>query len=746
MNPSRREFLVTTGFCALAGVSSGQGKAPWYQRCYRWGQTNITEKDPERYDIPWWREYWKRTQVQGVIVNAGGIVAYYPSRFPLHKRAEFLGDRDLFGELTKAAHEDGLVVLARMDCNRVAEDFYRAHPDWFARNAAGEPIRAADKYVTCINSAYYEEYIPGILKEIIERSHPEGFTDNSWAGLGRESICYCKNCETKFRASSGKDLPKRHDWNDAGFRQWIEWNYARRLEIWDLYNRTTQAEGGPDCVWAGMNSGSVTSQSRSFRDLREIAKRAHIMMLDHQRRPDTGSFSQNSDTGKLVHGVLGWEKLAPESMAMYQSGATNFRVASKPADEARMWMIEGFAGGIQPWWHHVAAYHEDRRAYKTAEPVMRWYKANEEYLVNRRPVAAVGVVWSQRNTDFFGRDNSDDVVDAPYRGIVQALIRSRIPYIPVNADDIERDAAGLAALILPNVGAMTDEQIATVRSFVGRGGGLLATGATSLYDRWGDGRSDFGLANLFGAHVTAPAAQPRGRQAASQHTYLRLAPELRASVYGPKAGDEPTPSGARHAVLKGFEETDIIPYGGALDRLLIDPGAIVPLTFVPDFPTHPPETAWSRQPKTDIAGLVLREGTTGGRVAFLPADIDRRYARENLPDHGDLIANLVRWTAKDNVPLTITGRGLIDCNLYEQRGKLILHLVNLTNTAAWRAPIDELIPVGPFQIRLRQPLAKTSSGRLRFLVSGDSTSAPARNGWIEFQIKSILDHEVVVVS
>jgi hypothetical protein len=60
-------------------------------------------------------------QVQAVIINAGGIVAYYPSKFPLHHRAEFLGERDLFGELTKAAHDDGLYVMARMDSNRTAD-------------------------------------------------------------------------------------------------------------------------------------------------------------------------------------------------------------------------------------------------------------------------------------------------------------------------------------------------------------------------------------------------------------------------------------------------------------------------------------------------------------------------------------------------------------------------------------------------------------------------------------------------
>ena len=34
---------------------------PWYRRTYRWGQTNIAEIDVVRYDIPWWREHWKRT-------------------------------------------------------------------------------------------------------------------------------------------------------------------------------------------------------------------------------------------------------------------------------------------------------------------------------------------------------------------------------------------------------------------------------------------------------------------------------------------------------------------------------------------------------------------------------------------------------------------------------------------------------------------------------------------------------------
>jgi putative glycosyl hydrolase-like family 6 (GHL6) protein len=728
---TRREFLnvgaalalAPTGFAAEP-LRPGE-QLPWYRRASRWGQTNITEKDPIRYDIAWWRGYWKRTRVQAIIVNAGGIVAYYPSKFPLHHRAAFLDGRDLFGELTKAAHDDGLWVMARMDSNRAAEDFFQAHPDWFARDREGRPIRAADKYVACINSPYYEQYLPDVLREIIERAHPDGFTDNSWAGLGRESICYCDNCARAFRAATGAPLPAQADWNAPAYRQWITWSYARRTELWEFNNRVTREAGGRDCIWSGMNSGSVTAQARSFRDLKAIGSRAAIMMLDHQRRDDDTGFQQNSDTGMRVHEVIGWDALAPESMAMYESGPGYYRVAAKPAAEARQWMIAGIAGGIQPWWHHVGAAAEDRRMYDTAEPVMRWHQANERYLMQRTPVATVGLAWSQRNTDFFGRDEPEARVDAAYTGFMHALVRARIPYRPLHIDEVDRHPA-IRTLILPNVGAMSDGQAAAVRRFAAAGGAVIATGQTSLYDEWGEPRPDFALADLFRCHRAAePLAPRRAGAAASQHTYLRLPADLRA----------------RHEILRGFEGTDVVAFGGTLTPLRVDAGATIAATFVPPFPTYPPETAWMREPSTDVPGIVLSE-QGGARVAYLPADLDRRYAAEHLPDHARLLASIIRWAAGATLPLEVTGTGFLDCRLYEQPGRLILHLVNLTSEASWRAPLDELIRVGPFDVSVAVPRPMTSARRL---VSGETTKAALSNNRAAFRIEAIDDHEVVVI-
>jgi hypothetical protein len=197
-------------------------------------------------------------------------------------------------------------------------------------------------------------------------------------------------------------------------------------------------------------------------------------------------------------------------------------------------------------------------------------------------------------------------------------------------------------------------------------------------------------------------------------------------------------------VLRGFEETDIIPFGGMLQELKVDSRAEVLLTFVPVFPIYPPETAWMREPKTNLPGLLLNTAASGARVAFLPADLDRRFARDYLPDHGDLLANLARWAARDEIPLAVEGRGLIDCHLYRQSGRLILHLVNLTSGGTWRQPVHELIPVGPLEIKVKLP-ERVNAGPVRLLVAGKKISARSNAGWLHMRIDSILDHEVAVM-
>lgn len=69
--------------------------APWYQKIRRWGQINLTEDDPQRDNLEFWKTQWKKTGVQGIIVNCDGIVSYCQTTFTEQYKACKLGDRDM---------------------------------------------------------------------------------------------------------------------------------------------------------------------------------------------------------------------------------------------------------------------------------------------------------------------------------------------------------------------------------------------------------------------------------------------------------------------------------------------------------------------------------------------------------------------------------------------------------------------------------------------------------------------------
>jgi hypothetical protein len=224
------------------------------------------------------------------------------------------------------------------------EIVYLEHPDWFAVDAEGRPTAP----VSCTLPA--STALCRASDRHSARNHraepADGLTDNSWSGLDRDHLCL--RLLRPQVPGRHRTLPRAANWDDPTYRRWIAWSYTCRIDVWELNNRVTREAGGPDCLWVGMNSGDLVAQSQRLRDYRAICARTEIIMLDSQARTSARGFQSNSEMGKLIHGLLGWEKLIPESTAMYGAGQPAFRVASKPPAEARMWAVAGFAGGIQP--------------------------------------------------------------------------------------------------------------------------------------------------------------------------------------------------------------------------------------------------------------------------------------------------------------------------------------------------------------------------------------------------------------
>ncbi|MCQ2378698.1 MAG: hypothetical protein MJ016_05745, partial [Victivallaceae bacterium] len=86
-------------------------------------------------------------------------------------------------------------------------------------------------------------------------------------------------------------------------------------------------------------------------------------------------------------------------------------------------------------------------------------------------------------------------------GIVRILAESRIP-CRLLTERCSDWRGSFDTVIAGNAAYLSAEESEKMRDFVRRGGTLIATGETSLYDETGQGGADFALADVFGIRFT----------------------------------------------------------------------------------------------------------------------------------------------------------------------------------------------------------------------------------------------------
>jgi hypothetical protein len=152
---------------------------------------------------------------------------------------------------------------------------------------------------------------------------------------------------------------------------------------------------------------------------------------------------------------------------------------------------------------------------------------------------------------------------------------------------------------------------------------------------------------------------------------------------------------------------------------------------------------WPRVPDSDIPQVYARQ-SGAGRVVYFPWDIDRTFWEVLSVDHGRLIANAVRWATNEDQLVTVTGPGVLDVTVWEQKHSMTVHLVNLTNPMLMKGPIRELIPVGEQSVRLCVPAGRQIAA-VRLLRAGTAADVRYEAGNITVRVPSVLEHEVVAV-
>ena len=707
-DPNRRDFLRTTAFAAstFAVAAHPTDTAGWFDRPMRWAQLTLVENDPGTYDLNFWLDYFRRTHSDAVCLSAGGCVAYYPTKVPLHYRSQWLANTDPFGDLVAGCRKLRMVVIARTDPHAAHNDVADAHPDWIAVDAEGKMRRhpvMPELWVTCALGPYNFEFMTEVTKEIVSSYQVDGVFSNRWTGSG---MCYCEHCRQNFHAAAGMDLPRTTNPREPSRRAYIAWRQQRLFDLWHLWDSEIRARSPAACYIPNSGGGALADL-----DMKTIGERAPILFADRQGRSGVAAPWASGKSGKEFRSTMGRKPIGGIFSVGFEE-PYRWKDSVQSGAEVRLWALDGIANGLRPWFTKFSATLYDRRWLPVVEDLYGWLYRNERYLRNQQPLARVAIVYSQQTAQFYGRKVEDHTL-----GYYQALIEARIPFEMVH--DRLLDAAHVdpfKVLIFPNVAALSARQCDEIREFVKRGGSIVATHETSLYDEWGNRRADFGLADLFGASYDGAV------DARMQNSYLQL--------------------GERHPILHGLDNAGRIINGvSRVHTRTIGSYPNPPLTLIPSYPDLPMEEVFPRVTRSGIPEVFVRE-LGKSRVVYFPWDIDRTFWEILAADHGTLMRNAVDWATNEPRPVTVTGPGVLDVTIWRQKESLTVHLVNLTNPMMMKGPIREFIPSPPQEVTIRVP-AKPK--RVRLLVSAHQPAVREAAGEVTLTVPSILDHEVIAV-
>ena len=725
---ARRDFLRTTAFAGTALALTGDSPAspafpaepaPWFDRPMRWAQLTLAENDPGQYDLHFWLDYFQRTHSDAACLSAGGCVAYYPSKIPLHYRSQWMKDTDPFGDLVAGCRQLNMVVLARTDPHAIHPDAYAAHPDWVAVDANGQKRPHGSMpgwWITCALGPYNFDFMTQVTREIVTFYKVDGIFSNRWAGSG---MCYCEHCRENFKAASGFDLPRTLDPQNPSRRAYMEWKQQRLFALAGVWNSAIREVNPAACFIPNSGGGALSEL-----DMKTIGELAPVIFADRQARSGLSAPWSNGKNAKEYRATMGAKPVGAVFSVGFEE-AYRWKDSVQSGPEIRLWVLNAIANGQRPWFSKFCGTLYDQRWLPVVEKLYGWHFRNERYLRNLAPLARVGMVYSQQTAQYYGGERARQKVEDHTLGYYQALIEARIPFEMVH--DRLLDASHLAAykvLVFPNIAALSDRQCRQIREFVERGGSVVATYETSLYDEWGVRRADFGLASLFGASYDG------GMDARMMNSYLRLETDPQ--------------TGKRHPLLAGLEDTGRIING--VSRIHTRAAADYrnpPLTLIPSYPDLPMEEVFPRVLKTDIPEAYVRQAGAG-RVVYFPWDIDRVFWEVLAEDHGKLLRNAVEWAAGEPRPVLVEGPGVLDVTMWRQKDSVTVHLVNLTNPMMMKGPLREFLPLPAQQVTIRLPEGQKSRG-IKLLVSGQTPRAQQAAGQIHLTIPSILDHEVVAI-
>jgi hypothetical protein len=420
--------------------------------------------------------------------------AYYPTRIGHQHRG--LRGRDLLGEMICAFAARGIpCVIYYSACS----DAWVAdrHANWCQRDSEGRalPIVGVEDFPwVCLNSPY-REYLLGQLRELAGGYEGAGvFLDRvGWA----PGACYCPHCQRAFRQETGDAIPDRDEWQTELGRAFIRWR-SSVLHEFLRQARAVSKEGHPD--W--MFSHNLYSELREKPWRGQMPERDTVLddvVLVEAFDDYTFEWVRNAAYARALS-----KKRPIVSLGRFVGPMWDW--TTKPRAHLMAQVLTPLANGCEPMLidSFFPDGHLDPLAYEEMGQVVAEVGRRIEWVVDAEPLTYAAMYVSMATRLHYADDDPARYLH-DFDGAFKMLTDEHTLTDVLSGQALNGDCLGAyRVLVLANVACLSDEQIRAIEEYVAHGGGLVATGATSIWDEHGRERQDFGLRDVLGVSYHRP--------------------------------------------------------------------------------------------------------------------------------------------------------------------------------------------------------------------------------------------------
>lgn len=652
-----------------------------------------------------------------------------------------LGERDFVAELVNECRNTGIVPVCMFQVStdrRAAEE----HPDWLQLDTQGQPSR-----FLCVNNPDRRAYILAQIKEIVSKYDIGGlmFDEFNMGAWVQSPGCYCPHCQKLFREKFGHDLPKQENWDDPWWQKFVLWRYQVVAEFLREANELIK-EIKPEVPL------TLISYARSYKDWTSgqsselCARHLDYLSVDIENTlklsvtaREFRAFSQGRPeliiSGYLPLGIPGRSfsddliakpaaTYLPEAMTVIANGLSfGIDICYPPIP------LEPGSGVWNASWT------------KMSQDIMREIERREEWLEEGVPIRYAAVLYSENSRDFYGR-SKPQLYQHEYLGLYQALLQKQVIFDIIGEKDLsQEELTKYQVLVLPNAACLSDSQIEQILEYVRKGGGLVATYQTSLYNEFGARREDFGLAEAYGIHYLSGAETdfdycrdqfPKDLWRQIIVSYLQIAREHPAT--------EGIPAGEMFAWPSPALKTELVGSARMLGNIRWETRSPFPAPHHRRYGPTCPGIVVSQYGKGNVVWFASKPGTLYGVNAH--------------PHAQRLLVNAVRWAAREEPSVMVEAPLCVEVTAFHQpeRNRMIIHLVNHQSAPIRFAPlagcsnpsVREILPVHDIAVEIRLPQGRQVA-RAYLAPEMEEVDFQMEGGRIRLQVPKLEVHRMVVI-